>query len=145
MELSYSDIKNAIHRLILSEGFGSLTLKEVRKKLEVRLGEERLRGKDEDIQKCTEEVLLDLFSLLPKVNEVLGDILKIKEGTSGKPIETLINALSLCQSLIKTLPTVDVSMEEQMKLKANLNNILKKRRALVAKFAQGSDGQDEKI
>eukprot|EP00954_Amorphochlora_amoebiformis_P012461 973393-Amorphochlora_amoeboformis.AAC.1 len=42
-----------------------------------------------------------LASLLPKVNEVLGDILKIKEGTSGKPIETLINALSLCQSLIK--------------------------------------------
>mmetsp|Transcript_8240 Transcript_8240/g.15292 ORF Transcript_8240/g.15292 Transcript_8240/m.15292 type:complete len:155 (+) Transcript_8240:62-526(+) len=132
-----TEIKRRLFEIFDEEGVTSLSLGDVRERLEASL---RRKGFDGDLKErggeidsCVEQYLLETFSLLPKVSDLLSDITKGKQDRSVhvKSLDFLVEKFKKCRKLVQTLPGIDLDQEEQVKLKEKLEITLKEKRRLV--------------
>mmetsp|Transcript_28962 Transcript_28962/g.54222 ORF Transcript_28962/g.54222 Transcript_28962/m.54222 type:complete len:153 (-) Transcript_28962:741-1199(-) len=145
-----NELKKELYNILGGEQLPSLALRDVRAMLEAKLSRpNNLKDREDEIKVLVEGFLLDTFSLLPKVNNVLADIIEKKDeksagdqnGVPPKKTAELIHQFIKCRNLVKSMPGIDVCQEEQIKLRESLRSTLAKKRALVRKFVSLSQNE----
>eukprot|EP00466_Bigelowiella_natans_P011904 jgi/Bigna1/143485/aug1.79_g18193 len=164
MKVPWDEVEQRLKRILEKETFSSLTLKEVSARLQANYRKEgkfvNMKEHERRIEKIIEDHLIETFSLLPRVLEVLNEIVKMlpdvhsrrrneegddeneiddeeegkQEGGQRRSLDELITKLATCRKMVKVLRGIDVSREEQLKLRRSLRETLVKKRKLVQKF-----------